>query len=116
MKLTIFFVASCLSLISACKAKEKIVESPNSKETSASDKTYGKVSHQYSSTGCPTVIITNSFVLDAPHILIPKDNLPKEMDVDGLEISFDYKVLRMPNPEGCVNGIPASIFNILKTR
>ena len=80
------------------------------KETSP--KTVGKVSHQFKKTGCSTVIIIKNTAPMEDVILIPKTALPKKWDKDGLEISFLYKPLRMPNPKGCEKGIPAELSNI----
>jgi hypothetical protein len=46
--------------------------------------------------------------------LIPKDKLPSEMDVDGLEVKFNYRTLRMAQPEGCTTGQPAEITDLSK--
>ncbi len=75
--------------------------------------TLGKVSHQYAATGCPTVVIVKA---DEPITLIPKEALSSEFDVDGLEIYFDYKTLKIRNPAGCSVGIPAAITNVSKKK
>jgi hypothetical protein len=46
--------------------------------------------------------------------LIPRDTLSPEFDIDGLEIFFNYRKLKMPNPKGCSVGIPAEIKDISK--
>jgi hypothetical protein len=76
--------------------------------------TLGKVSHQYRETGCSTVILVNSENQDKPLTLIPRDTLSPEFDIDGLEILFNYRTLKMPNPKGCTVGIPAEITDISK--
>lgn len=81
----------------------------------AEGKTCGMVSHQYRSGGCPTVIIINK-TGEEPIVLIPKDPLPAGIDKDNTLIRFDQTTLRMPNPAGCVKGIPALISNISKTK
>jgi hypothetical protein len=73
----------------------------------------GVVSHKYRAGGCPTVII-------APNggdtlVLIPTSSLGK-LDVDGQRVTFSYHALRMPNPEGCVVGHPATIVGIQKEK
>jgi hypothetical protein len=75
----------------------------------------GKVSHKYHSTGCPSVII---FTGEDGHemTLIPKDALNKDIDMDGQTISFDYHVLKMPQPAGCTTGVPAEITNIVRLK
>ena len=45
--------------------------------------------------------------------LIPATPL-QEFDVDGLKIYFTYHLLRVHNPKGCHQGIPAQILNIKK--
>ena len=72
-------------------------------------KHFGKVSHQYKTKGCSTVIIIKR--TDGDIILIPKTPLPKALDKNNLEIKFDYRVLRIPNPKGCEKGQPAEITN-----
>jgi hypothetical protein len=46
--------------------------------------------------------------------LIPKDKLASEYDMDGLEITFNYHPLKMPNPAGCTVGMPAEITDLSK--
>ncbi len=76
----------------------------------------GKLSHQYKSTGCETVIIIASHDDVAEMTLIPKDKLSKDVDVDGQLIRFDYRPLKMPQPAGCNVGMPAEITNITKLK
>jgi hypothetical protein len=76
--------------------------------------THGKVSHQYQKTGCATVIVVQSENPEEALVLIPKDILSFEFDKDELEIVFNYRKLRMPNPKGCTVGIPAEIKDISK--
>lgn len=111
--LTIFF-----SGLAACKSKKATTETASKEvkqtETAAADKatpkSKGKVSHQYRSTGCATVILSTVDGNDLT--LIPSIRLPEKFDVDGLQISFDYRPLKMHNPEGCNAGFPAEISNI----
>jgi hypothetical protein len=108
----LFFIL-LISTFCACKAKQKsIVSTPATEQTSPKPKTIGKVSHKYKATGCATVIIVEG--ASDPLILIPKDKLPSDIDVDGLEISFNYHTLRIPQPKGCNEGIPALIKDITK--
>jgi hypothetical protein len=74
----------------------------------------GKVSHKYSAGGCSTVIVISGEAGDT--VLIPKDKLAKDVDVDGQLIKFDYRALKMPQPAGCTTGIPAEITNINKMK
>ena len=76
-------------------------------------KTVGKVSHKFKKAGCATVIILQS---DPKVILIPRENLPKSFDKNGLKISFHYRRLRIPNPLGCVKGVPADITNVARQK
>jgi hypothetical protein len=83
--------------------------------TSEKPKTTGKVSHLYQSTGCGTVIIVTNPNNATPMILIPIPNTSlKELDVDGLEVSFHYRALKMKNPDGCTAGSPADITDLVK--
>ena len=100
-------------MLGACKAKQKsVVSPPTTEQISSKPKTIGKVSHQYRATGCATVIVIDGTA--NPSTLIPKDKLPDNIDIDGLEISFTYHTLRMPQPAGCSDGIPALIKDITK--
>jgi hypothetical protein len=74
--------------------------------------TIGKVSHKFRATGCATVIIVDQDGNEL--VLIPKDKLVNDLDVDGLQINFNYRTLKMPQPAGCSKGIPAEITDISK--
>ncbi len=76
--------------------------------------TTGKVSHMYRKNGCATIIMLAPSADESPMVLIPKDKLPAKLDVDGMEISFNYTPLKMPQPAGCANGIPADIKDAAK--
>ena len=112
MKFTLLLFSALTAGLVSCKTKQPAetttVNSSTMEQTSS--QTIGKVSHQYSATGCPTVVIVKKG--EDVITLIPKDKLPAAIDVDGLEISFDYLPLRMPNPMGCSAGFPASLTNI----
>ena len=113
MRLYILILSlSCLSVF-ACKAKHKPVKQA-SETVVPMGTTFGKVSHQYRKTGCATVIIVNNENKDKPLTLIPKDTLSPVFDIDGLEVLFNYRALKMPNPKGCSIGIPAEIKDISK--
>ncbi len=104
----------------ACKPKQEVVSTSKAEpapaakteETNAAPKTVGKISHRYRAEGCATVII----VPGGPEMLtlIPRSKLPANVDVDGLEVVFYYRTLRMPQPAGCTKGIPAEIKDITK--
>ncbi|MEI8232009.1 MAG: hypothetical protein WCG32_05555 [Actinomycetes bacterium] len=112
-------VLLAMTSIIACKTKKQAAETAlpppaSTEQTSSSEtsmgKTKGKVSHQYRATGCATVVIFKKD--DVEITVIPKDKLPEKLDVDGLEIWFDYLPLRMHNPEGCNAGFPAELTNV----
>ena len=128
MKKYISVLLLATALISSCKSKKQAAASSTTTAstatatatpsegvaltTSTAGETIGKVSHKYKSTGCSTVILVNK---DGTEVtLIPKDKMPSDLDVDGLEIKFNYRVLRMPQPEGCTVGQPAEITDLGK--
>lgn len=100
----IFSIAFIIAICFACKTKPA--------GSSVSDKTLGTVSHKYKSAGCNTIIVIEKE--KDRLVLIPTQPLPKEFDKDGMEIYFDYNMLRIPSPAGCGEGIPATIRNISK--
>ena len=115
MKNILLFASVFTLTFGSCKTKQATVTTtaasiPMQVAAKASDQTRGKVSHQYRSTGCSTVIIVKSG--QEVITLIPKDKLPEQFDKDGLEIRFDYLPLKMHNPAGCNTGFPATISNI----
>ncbi len=104
MKSYLIILTIAASLFTSCKTKENA-------SSSSMGKTSGKVSHEFKAGGCSAVIITSDGVT-----LIPKDALKKEFDVDGLNVTFDYMTLKMPQPAGCTSGIPAEISNLGKAK
>src|SRR5262245_19444043 len=76
-------------------------------------KTSGQVSHKFMNKGCPTVILVAEPAGDTL-VLIPRDVLTQDYDVDGLQISFNYRLLKMRSNPGCDKGIPAEITDISK--
>jgi NADPH-dependent curcumin reductase CurA len=108
MKWLILLIAVSFLTFTSCKC----CKSHKSKQTevaAAAGAHTGTVSHQYRATGCKTVIIVDG---DERVTIIPVEGLPESMDVDGTKISFDYTTLRMPQPEGCNTGLPASLTNV----
>ncbi len=95
-------------LIISCKTGSK----NSSGTTPSADITYGTVSHQYRADGCQTVILVKPEGGDELLTLIPSEPIPVKLDKDGLKVAFSYRLLRMPNPEGCKTGIPAEISDI----
>ena len=77
------------------------------------DKTWGIVSHKFMNKGCPTVILVAQNEGDTL-VLIPRDALMQDYDVDGLQIAFNYRLLKMHSMPGCDNGMPAEITGISK--
>ena len=116
MKPCIALIAICFSIIIGCKSKKEASSTTSTvtEQSSVKGNTLGKVSHQYSATGCATVIIVKIEGQENPLTLIPKDKLPSSLDVDGLKISFNYRPLKMPQPAGCNVGIPAELTDISK--
>ena len=113
MRFHILFFAGLLLMSYSCKTK-KPSDQQNSQtveQTVAKGKTLGRISHQYRATGCNTIIVVES---KDPLVLIPIDTLSQEIDKDGKEIYFDYRVSRIKNPAGCSHGIPAVLSNISK--
>jgi hypothetical protein len=112
-QLIMIFVVVC-AFTCGCKTKHKVEKDSTPANVVQKGATIGKVSHQYRADGCATVVIVKQ--TDNPDIitLIPKDTLAAAFDVDGLEIYFDYRPLKMPNPVGCSVGYPAELKNISK--
>jgi hypothetical protein len=127
---TISLIISCIIFLSiACNhPKETTTISPSfngdsvatsktdttsktSKPSQLTPKTKGKVSHQFASKGCATVIVVNS-ENGEEQILIPRAPLEKQFDKEGLEIFFNYHPLKMRQPPGCEKGIPAEITDV----
>ena len=84
----------------------------SSGSTTKYPKTQGKVSHEYKTTGCNTVLVVKTDDAANPLVLIPISPLPAEFDKDGLTLYFNYKLSRIKNPEGCTKGIPAEVTDI----
>jgi hypothetical protein len=112
MKNVFCFFVIFISTMSCRTAQKDIVSGPKAEQAADVSKTIGKVSHQFRVTGCATVIVVAG--TSPPLILIPKNKLPDNMDVNGLEISFNYRKLKMPLPVGCSKGIPAELTDIKK--
>ncbi len=108
----ILVVLSCLLVFTAgCKTKS----SCNTAAGDKAGKTCGVISHQYTKSGCGTVIVINKPESDAPQqILIPKDKLEPSFDKDGLRVYFNFRLLKMPNPAGCTIGNMAEITELSK--
>lgn len=86
----------------------------NSNDSAIAGKYSGYVSFKYKKDGCSAVIINKTE--DGQELtLIPKDKLSKDFDVDNLKVTFNYRGLKMPTPEGC-QGIPAEITDLAKKK
>ncbi len=121
MKSYIVLITICLAMATSCKSKKEVAATATVPVTTAvteqpatKGNTFGKVSHQYKATGCATVVVVKIEGEEKPLTLIPKDILPSSIDIDGLEISFNYRTLKMPQPAGCNVGIPAELTEISK--
>ena len=112
MRFFLLVIILGLFILPGCKAKHDAVKQIAVTSVNAGS-TLGKVSHQYSKTGCATVVIIKKEG-EKDLTLLPKDILSKEFDVDGLEIYFNYRLLKIKNPEGCNVGIPAQLTDISK--
>lgn len=113
MRLFIFIIAFGLLATPCCKSKNEVAKQTTATVVPAGT-TLGKVSHQYRASGCATVIIVKLENQDQPLTLIPRDTLPPVFNIDGLEILFNYRKLKMPNPKGCNVGLPAQIMDLSK--
>lgn len=96
----------------SCKCKknlhddnEKIVEQP----AASNGEFVGVVRHNFEESTC-TVIEA----LDGDQVVyfIPVNGLPESMDIDGMQIRFNYHPLKMPQPEGCTKGIPVELSDV----
>ena len=76
MRFPVLILIALLMISPACKTcKKSEVKSVNTEQTTTQPKTIGKVSHQYKSTGCATVIIVKQKDSEETLTLIPKDGL-----------------------------------------
>ena len=115
MRNHILIIAIIFSIAIGCKSKKSTNAVPANtatEQTPKPAKTLGKVSHQFRATGCATVIVVTRTGQEEPLILIPKDSLPSELDVDGKEIYFNYRTLKIHQPQGCSKGIPAEVTGV----
>ncbi len=106
--IVLFIFASAITFASCKTCRHKTVPDVNNM-TTVTGATTGTVSHQFRADGCSTVIIVAG---EEDLILIPVKGLPAELDVDGKVLLFDYVMLRMPQPEGCMKGLPAELTNL----
>ena len=132
MRLLIILLAFVASATIGCKTKKGSTATTSTATTTSASTTstttsttstsvettegafVGKVSHKYKDGGCATVIIIAGD--SGETVLIPKDQLAKDVDMDGQLIKFDYHALKMPQPAGCTVGIPVEVTNITKLK
>jgi hypothetical protein len=76
-------------------------------------KVEGKVSHKFKKSGCGTVIVCKRG--KETTILIPAMPLGK-YDVDGMDVLVTFRMLRIPNPPGCIKGMPVQILSIMANK
>jgi len=119
IKSTLFLLATIGLLTLSCKPKKATASTPAPAQTPSTvaanekPKTTGKVSHEFAATGCGTVVIVQNPNGGDPQILIPSPQLGA-FDVEGQQISFHYRPLKMKNPAGCMKGFPAELTDITK--
>lgn len=117
MKKLVFLLIAMALLLPSCKTTEKEpAKKPDHIDAEANPTVWGVVSHKFRAEGCPTVIVVSTVMQEEPLLLIPKDKLPAELDKEGVGIQFEFRLLRMPNPEGCTVGNVAEITNITKAK
>jgi hypothetical protein len=97
-------------LLLSCKCTPAITTQQEKGTEQNSAKISGKVSHQYKTKGCGTVILVEKDSL----VLLPQALQP-EFDQDGLVISFQYHPLRKRNPEGCDIGFPVELSDVARS-
>jgi hypothetical protein len=107
----IFFIGILISCKCTSKNGSSASQTDKIETTVPLGKSTGVVSQRYNPEGCATVIIMNEGT-DSAATLIPKDSIPSQFNQDKLEITFNYRVLKMPNPNGCKVGMPALISDI----
>jgi len=111
-KVIFLILIGFICLCNSCKSHQKS-EVVNSINLDLADKrTIGYISHKYKADGCGSVIIISDLNYQPEVVIIPKDPLPKEIDKEGVKIKFNYRKLKMPNPNGCNIGGMAEISEI----
>lgn len=103
----------CYLLFVSCKSKQtaasaNITDATN--QPANTIKAIGIVSHQYKKSGCGTMILCKREAEKDTLFLIPMTSLG-EFDKDGLEVYFNYRILRVHNPIGC-KGTPVQVYDI----
>lgn len=111
MKGRIGFIVFAIALLFACKSKQPAKE--NTPEKAAGISAQGTVTHKYANEGCATIIVCPQ--KEDTLFLIPVTPLGK-FDSDGSKIKFSYRIMRVHNPKGCKQGIPAEISDVKKLK
>lgn len=114
MKLLFNLLLVFLFLSACCSEKKSGITGADIETVNNIGETLGKVSHKYRSTGCATVVIVNGQNSNDEIILIPLDTLASDINVEGIEIYFNYQPLKRMNPPGCNAGFPAKLYDISK--
>lgn len=119
IKSILFYALTLVVIEIGCKPKKQILTSLEQGHADVQQITpgeiSGRISHQFRTEGCPTIIIVSQGEKDSL-VLIPSEVLPSNVDINGLEVLFNYHTLRIPQPNGCNLGIPAEITNITKEK
>jgi hypothetical protein len=98
-------------MLHSCKSQQtNTAKTTDTSQPANTTKFVGIVSHQYKSSGCGTIVLYKREIEKDTLFLIPMTSLG-EFDKDGLEISFNYRMLRVHNPKGC-KGIPVQLSDI----
>ena len=102
-----------LLLFFSCKTKQTASDQNQLVSShSSADIMTGTVSHLFKARGCGTIILCKK---DSDTLfLIPMNSLGA-FDVDGLELTFTYRILRVHNPKGC-KGMPVEISDMERKR
>lgn len=108
----LIFAIIVFSIIVGCKTVHKTEIKNNSISTNSKFETSssGIVSLHYLKDGCGAVVkLRNN---EENLTLIPTPALDSVFAKEGLVIFFNYRLLRMKNPDGCLVGLPAELTEI----
>lgn len=93
---------------SKSQLEESVVDPKSKDETN--DFSRGIVSLELKKNGCAAIIKGNT-PEGEEIILIPNQSLGK-FEEEGKKVKFHFRLLRMPQPQGCTQGIPAEISDL----
>lgn len=117
----ILYLTICVVCFLACHhSKKATVTQPIKEEVSSEDKSVedatkliGKVTYLVNGNGCLSIVVLNAEEnTDNKLVLIPRTPLTNELAKEGTLILFNYRTLKMKNPEGCLKGIPVELSNV----